>query len=157
MFCGSIWKQADRTAVIPIKGDKMPEGPIAIFIHIASVWVPFTSESKEAVASYPIILKEVKLALQEATRKLSIYLSGVRKAEYQQERMKIFERYAGETAAALAELTGKDPDEIQVMINEIAKTVHTEALKAENGKEEEAPPAEIEGGEENGEDEEAER
>jgi DNA topoisomerase-6 subunit B len=133
-----------------LQGDKLPEGPIAVFIHIASVWVPFTSESKEAVASYPIILKEVKLALQEATRKLSMYLSGMRKAQYQQERMKIFERYAGETATALAELTGRDVDEIQVMINEIAKNVHEEALKAENGKvqEEEAPPAEIEGGEE---------
>ena len=142
-----------------LQGDKLPEGPIAIFIHMASVWVPFTSESKEAVASYPIILKEVKLALQEATRKLSVYLSGMRKAQYQQERMKIFERYAGETAAALAELTGRDPDEIQVMINEIAKSVHAEALKAENGKaEEEAPPVEMEGGEDDGEeDEEADR
>ncbi len=140
-----------------LQGDKLPEGPIAIFIHMASVWVPFTSESKEAVASYPIILKEVKLALQEATRKLSLYLSGMRKAQYQQERMKIFERYAGDTATALAELTGRDADEIQVMINEIAKTVHEEALKTENGKEEEAPPVEVEGGKENGEeDEEAE-
>lgn len=132
-----------------LQGDKLPEGPIAVFIHMASVWVPFTSESKEAVASYPIILKEVKLALQEATRKLSIYLSGMRKAQYQQERLKIFDRYAGETASALSELTGRDPDEIQVMINEIAKSVHQEALKAENGKEEEEEKQpEIEGGEE---------
>jgi len=41
----------------------LPAGPIAILVHIASVWVPFTSESKEAVASYPEIMKEVRLAL----------------------------------------------------------------------------------------------
>ena len=38
-------------------------------VHIASVWVPFTSESKEAVA-YPEIVKEIKLAIQECGRKL---------------------------------------------------------------------------------------
>ncbi len=30
-------------------------------VHIASVWVPFTSESKEAVAAYPEIQKELRL------------------------------------------------------------------------------------------------
>ena len=31
----------------------LPVGPMALLVHIASVWVPFTSESKEAVAHYP--------------------------------------------------------------------------------------------------------
>jgi DNA topoisomerase VI subunit B len=44
---------------------------LTIVVHIASVWVPFTSESKEAIAQYPEILKEIKLALQEAGRNLS--------------------------------------------------------------------------------------
>ncbi|MDZ4853642.1 MAG: DNA topoisomerase VI subunit B, partial [Nitrospirota bacterium] len=30
----------------------LPAGPMVIFVHIASVWVPFTSESKEAIAEY---------------------------------------------------------------------------------------------------------
>jgi len=38
---------------------------MVVMVHIASVWVPFTSESKEAVASYPEIMKEIKLALQD--------------------------------------------------------------------------------------------
>ncbi len=61
-------------------GDKLPDAPIIIFVHMASVWVPFTSESKEAIANYPVIVKEIKLALQDCARKLSVYLSGVRKA-----------------------------------------------------------------------------
>ena len=48
----------------------LPIGPMVVFVHIASVWVPFTSESKEAVAHYPEIIKEMKLALQEAGRRL---------------------------------------------------------------------------------------
>ena len=34
----------------------LPTGPLVLLIHIASVWVPFTSESKEAVASYDEII-----------------------------------------------------------------------------------------------------
>src|SRR5439155_1442803 len=43
----------------------LPAGPMVVFVHMASVWVPFTSESKEAVADYDEIRKEIKLALQE--------------------------------------------------------------------------------------------
>src|SRR3989344_1372100 len=38
----------------------LPIGPVVLLVHIASVWVPFTSESKEAIAHYPEIVKEIK-------------------------------------------------------------------------------------------------
>ena len=38
------------------------------------VWVPFTSESKEAVAHYPEIIKEIQLAAQECGRKLATFI-----------------------------------------------------------------------------------
>jgi len=60
----------------------LPTGPLMIAIHMASVWVPFTSESKEAVASYPEIIREIKLALQETGRRLDAYIRrGAREAE----------------------------------------------------------------------------
>ncbi len=40
----------------------LPTGPLVLMVHIASVWVPFTSESKEAIAHYPEIIKELRLA-----------------------------------------------------------------------------------------------
>jgi len=43
-------------------------------VHVASVWVPFTSESKEAIASYPEIQKELRLALQAVGRHLGTYV-----------------------------------------------------------------------------------
>ena len=48
--------------------------PLAIAVHLASVWVPFTSEAKEAVAHYDELLQEMKLALQECGRKLGAHL-----------------------------------------------------------------------------------
>jgi DNA topoisomerase-6 subunit B len=114
-----------------IEADKLPKDPIVIFVHIASVWVPFTSESKEAVASYPVILKEVKLAVQEVTRRLSIYLSGIRRAKWQAERKSIFERYASETARALEILTGIPAEEITLKMKEIIEKRIGEVIENE--------------------------
>ena len=58
----------------------MPVGPLAIFVHMASVWVPFTSESKEAVAHYPEIIREIRLGLQECGRRVGEHLGRERRA-----------------------------------------------------------------------------
>ncbi len=92
------------------------EEPLVIFVHIASVWVPFTSESKEAIANYDVIIKEIKLALQEAARKLSVWLSGKRKQAMLSKKKSIFERYARETAHALGLITGAQREEIERQI-----------------------------------------
>ena len=52
----------------------LPTAPMVLFVHMASAWVPFTSESKEAIASYPEIVKEIRLALQECGRRLGAFL-----------------------------------------------------------------------------------
>ena len=92
------------------------EEPVVVFVHISSVWVPFTSESKEAIANYPVIVKEIKLALQECARKLSVWLSGKRKKALLSKKKSMFERYAGETADALSVITGAGKREIEEMI-----------------------------------------
>jgi len=53
----------------------LPVGPVVLMLHMASVWVPFTSESKDAIASYAEILREATFALQECGRRLSVFLS----------------------------------------------------------------------------------
>lgn len=53
----------------------LPVGPMVLMVHIASVWVPFTSESKEAIAHYPEIIREVTFALQECGRQLGVHLT----------------------------------------------------------------------------------
>ncbi len=97
----------------------LPLGPMILVVHICSVWVPFVSESKEAVAPYPEIVKEVKLAVQDAGRKLGLYLSGKRRAGEQKRRMLIFERYATETAEAISKLTGRNLKEVNKVFQEL--------------------------------------
>jgi DNA topoisomerase-6 subunit B len=110
------WKRYGLNNVM--KDSENPD-PIVIFAHIVSVWVPFTSESKEAVAGYPIIIKEIKLALQECARKLWLYLSGKRKKEYHYQRILTFEKYAEETINSLSILTDVDKEKIKKMFYEL--------------------------------------
>ena len=91
-----------------------------IMVHMASVWVPFTSESKEAIADYDEIRKEMKLALMECGRKLGTYLRRRQKMKKEAERRSVFERYIGEIATACHNITGTDARALFVALKKIA-------------------------------------
>jgi DNA topoisomerase-6 subunit B len=78
----------------------LPAGPMVVFVHMASVWVPFTSESKEAIADYDEIRKEIKLALQECGRRLGVFLRRREHAKSEFRRRNIFELYIEEVVEA---------------------------------------------------------
>jgi DNA topoisomerase-6 subunit B len=86
----------------------LPTGPVTIMVHMASVWVPFTSESKEAIAGYPEIQRELRLALQAVGRKLAMYLRRRNRVKHEGERRNLFLRYLGEVATAVSEINGAD-------------------------------------------------
>jgi len=116
----------------------IPSGPLTILVHMCSVWVPFTSESKEALAHYPDIIKEIKLAVQEAGRKLQLYVAKKHRVQNQLERANLFERYMPEVADALSRLTGENKqmllDQLKAMTNkdEIKQQIYEmESLKGE--------------------------
>jgi DNA topoisomerase-6 subunit B len=84
----------------------LPAGPMVIFVHMASVWVPFTSESKEAIADYDEIRKEIKLALQECGRRLGVFLRRRERAKGEFRRRNIFALYIEEVVEACNRLKG---------------------------------------------------
>lgn len=83
-----------------------PQGPMAIFVHMASVWVPFTSESKEAIADYDEIRKEITLGLREAGRRLGVFIKRRLRAHAESKRRDIFELYIEEVVGACKRLKG---------------------------------------------------
>ena len=99
----------------------LPSGPVTIMVHIASVWVPFTSESKEAVASYPEIQKEIRLGLQAVGRKLAMFVRKRMKVKQEGERRNVFLRYLGEVAMAVNEINGRDKQKLYDMLLKVAK------------------------------------
>ena len=114
----------------------LPVGPLVVLIHMASVWVPFTSESKEAVADYDEIRKEMKLALQECGRKLGIYLRRRTRMKKEAERRSVFERYIGEIATACEAVTGADAKKIYDALKKQAarKTAEADTRLDEDGR-----------------------
>ncbi len=106
----------------------LPSGPMVIFVHMASVWVPFTSESKEAIADYDEIRKEIKLALQECGRRLGTFLRRRERAKSEYRRRNIFELYIEEVVEACNRLKGgKLPTE------KLKKQLHQIAMKRTGG------------------------
>ena len=95
-----------RNYGVPQSRGALPAGPMVIFVHMASVWVPFTSESKEAIADYDEIRKEIKLALQECGRRLGVFLRRREHAKSEFRRRNIFELYIEEVVEACNRLKG---------------------------------------------------
>jgi DNA topoisomerase-6 subunit B len=90
-------------------------------LHLASVWVPFTSESKEAIASYPEIQKELRLGLQAVGRKLGMYMRRRLKVRQEGERRSVFLRYLHEVAEAVSKINQADRQELYDKLLLVAK------------------------------------
>ncbi|HBA83324.1 MAG TPA: DNA topoisomerase VI subunit B [Verrucomicrobia bacterium] len=100
--------------------DAVPVGPMVILLHIASVWVPFTSESKEAIAHYAEIIKEFTYGLQECGRQLSVYLSRRhRQAEADRKRSYI-EMYIPHLALGLREILALNDKQEQAVVTKLS-------------------------------------
>ncbi|MCA8942071.1 MAG: DNA topoisomerase VI subunit B [Planctomycetes bacterium] len=82
----------------------LPIGPMVLFVHIASVWVPFTSESKEAIASYDESLKELKLCLQDCGRKLGTHIRKGKKLAGEHKKREYITMYIPHIGQALQEI-----------------------------------------------------
>jgi DNA topoisomerase VI subunit B len=91
----------------------LPVAPMAVAVHLASVWVPFTSEAKEAVAHYDELLREMKLAVQECGRKLAAHIRARAHAQREEKRRSLFERYIPEVAGAISAILDMPKDKIE--------------------------------------------
>ncbi len=82
----------------------LPIGPAVLLVHIASVWVPFTSESKEAIAHYPEIVKEMRLALQECGRQVAMHIRKRRRDADEAKKRAYIEKYIPQVAIGLQQI-----------------------------------------------------
>jgi DNA topoisomerase-6 subunit B len=85
----------------------LPLGPVVIMVSISSVWVPYTSESKEAVAHYPEIVKELRLALMEGGRRLQRFLNKRKRQTDEAKKRSYIEKYLDPIQEALSEILGE--------------------------------------------------
>ena len=106
---------------------QLPMGPLTLLVHMASVWVPFTSESKEALAGYDEILREITLGLQELGRRLSVYLSRRRRDLEAQRKRDYMQLYVPHLALGLKQILNlgdKDEQKIITKLKTMLERTH---------------------------------
>ena len=107
-------------------GSGMPNGPAVISIHVASTNVPFTSESKDALANVPAIEDEIELAVREAARELKSYLNKRRSMQQRREKQDVLGRILPEMADKVSEVTGRSRPDIDGALARIMNNVSVE-------------------------------
>ena len=93
-----------------------------VMVHVASVWVPFTSESKEAIAHYPEIVKEIRLGLQECGRRVAMHIRKRRREADEAKKRAYIEKYIPQVAIGLQTILGladKERDEVVASLTDV--------------------------------------
>ncbi|MDD1716706.1 MAG: DNA topoisomerase VI subunit B, partial [Methanoregulaceae archaeon] len=108
---GSILEVNWKTYGIAQQG--LPIGPLLILVHVASTNVPFTSESKDAIAAIPEIMREIMLALQELGRELKTWLS-------RREKNRVQDNRARAVCAILPEIAGKVSEIVELPVPDVS-------------------------------------
>jgi DNA topoisomerase-6 subunit B len=106
----------------------LPVGPIVVLVHIASVWVPFTSESKEAIAGYDEIVNEMRLGLMECGRKLGIFLNRRKREAEEAKKRSYIDTYIPQIGIALQDildLTNDDRDKTVAKLKDVLERSRT--------------------------------
>ncbi|MFC4449876.1 DNA topoisomerase VI subunit B [Halorussus aquaticus] len=107
-------------------GSGIPNGPAVIMVHVASTNVPFTSESKDAVANVPEIEDEIELAIREAARELKSYLNKRKSLEKRKKKQNVIASILPEMAEKLADVTGQSEPEYEDALARIMNNVLVE-------------------------------
>jgi len=101
----------------------LPAAPMVLFVHMVSVWVPFTSESKEAVAAYPEIIRELRLGLQEVGRRLGGFLRHRRRLAEEDKKKSYIKSYIPHIGIALREILGLSKQDEAKVVEVLTETL----------------------------------
>jgi DNA topoisomerase-6 subunit B len=97
----------------------LPTGPMTLMVHMASVWVPFTSESKEAIAHYPEIIREIQLAIQDCGRKLAMYLRKKNRVQQEMDKRRYIETYLPYIGEALQDILTLKQKQVDTVVSRL--------------------------------------
>lgn len=114
-------------------GGGIPVGPVILLIHVASINVPFTSESKDAIADILVIKEEIDLAIKEVARKLKHYLSKQSNLKKRREKEIIITKVLPKLAAKVAHVLEKDVPDINPVVAKIMGNLLVHRVIKNNG------------------------
>jgi DNA topoisomerase-6 subunit B len=104
-------------------GSGIPYGPAIILVHVASTKIPFTSESKEAIADIENIREEIELALKACGRSLKTHLGKVTRKEKTRLKFEIVREILPKIAEKSAKIIKKPIPKLNGTITKIMNIV----------------------------------
>ena len=107
-------------------GKGIPTGPAIFLTHISSTQIPFTSESKEAIADIPEIENEIKLAFRECARKVQKHIHKKVRRKKTREKFDLITKIIPEIAKKSAHMLDKPVPSLDAVITKIMDVVWIE-------------------------------
>ncbi|MDE1873666.1 MAG: DNA topoisomerase VI subunit B [Candidatus Micrarchaeota archaeon] len=112
---------------------KFDEEPVSVLVNVSSVYIPYSGVGKQAIAQEDEIVEEIKLAVQDAGRKLQRFLSGERHKSIQQSGYKTIMRYVSQLSSDLEEITGRKKEETEKELKNLIDKRYKSLFKEEDG------------------------
>ncbi len=110
---------------------RFDEEPVSVMVNVSSVYIPYSGVGKQAVAQEDEIVEEIKLAVQDAGRKLQRFLSGERHRSVQESGYKTIMRYVSQLSSDLEEITGKKKAETEKELRSLIEKKYKSLFKTE--------------------------
>jgi DNA topoisomerase-6 subunit B len=109
-------------------GSGIPIGPAIFLTHVASTQIPYTSESKEAIADIEEIENEIKLAFREVARKVQTHINKKVRRVKTREKFDLITKILPEIAKKSAHMLDKPVPSLEKVITRIMDVVWIEDL-----------------------------
>lgn len=109
-------------------GKGIPTGPAIFLVHVSSTLIPFTSESKEAIADIPQIENEIKLAFRECARKVQQHINKKVRRKKTREKFDLITKILPEIAKKSSDMLNKPIPSLDAVITKIMDVVWIEDL-----------------------------
>lgn len=109
-------------------GKGIPRGPAIILVHIASTQIPFTSESKEAIADVEDIENEIKLALRTCARNVQRHIRKKVRRKKTRDKFILISQILPEIAKKSSAMLEKPIPSLDTVITKIMDVVWIEDL-----------------------------
>ena len=114
-------------------GKGIPFGPAIILVHVASTKVPFTSEGKEAVASFAELQAEIEQALRLCARNLKSHLNKMERKSKTSAKFEIVQKLIPAMAKKSSEMLNRPMPDLSKIISKIMNVVWVEASAKKDG------------------------
>ena len=107
-------------------GKGIPFGPAIFLVHVASTKVPFTSEGKEAIASFPELQAEVENGLRLCARNLKSHLNKMERRTKTRAKFELVQELLPDLAKKTADMLKRPVPDLSRTITKIMNVVWVE-------------------------------